>query len=462
MVEALTQGVAKLFGGGSTKEVDQNLLATTPQSHVKWDNSKKMLAAQWSGTKTVKTADHAVPLISHPRDAIVRMTTVTICGSDLHLYLNALPVSGAMKSGDIMGHEGVGIVEAVGDEVKDFKAGDRVVVSAVISCGDCQYCKSQQPSLCDRTNPSKQCEDLYGQRLAGIFGYSHLIGGYSGMQAEYLRVPCADNTLLKLPQSVSDEKAMFLSDVMCTGWHANELGEVTEGKTVAIWGAGPVGQMAAYLAKYRGASRVILIDKWEFRLNHAQKHIKCEVINFDKVGDVIAELKRILPGGPDVCIDASGFRFPKSIQQKMHHATSNADQADTAQEVYISCKKGGNVSLIGDYFGYANAFPYGHLMEKGITTRGSQVYVQKYWHQLLSKLEKGELDPTWEITHRTDFEKISEMYEEFCDHPERQVKLALKTKFGRDVAQGTAHTQSQQPEQSTYRLPQGFSQSARF
>jgi threonine dehydrogenase-like Zn-dependent dehydrogenase len=207
MVEALTQGVAKLFGGGgSTKEVDQNLLATTPQSHVKWDNSKKMLAAQWSGTKTVKVADHDVPLISHPRDAIVRMTTVTICGSDLHLYLNALPVSGAMKSGDIMGHEGVGIVEAVGDEVKDFKAGDRVVVSAVISCGDCQYCKSQQPSLCDRTNPSKQCEDLYGQRLAGIFGYSHLVGGYSGMQAEYLRVPCADNTLLKLPQTAATRR----------------------------------------------------------------------------------------------------------------------------------------------------------------------------------------------------------------------------------------------------------------
>jgi threonine dehydrogenase-like Zn-dependent dehydrogenase len=389
-----------------------------------------MLALQFQNTESVEVKGHAVPLISHPQDAIVRITTNTICGSDLHLYQNKLPVSGQLRAGDILGHEGVGIVEEVGQGVKSFKPGDRVAIAFCIACGDCEFCRAQKFTLCDRTNSSKLMEDLYGQRLAGIFGYSHLLGGYAGLQAEYARVPLADNCLLKLPDSVRNEQAIFLSDVMCTGWHANELGEVTKGKTVAIWGCGPIGLAAAYLARYRGASKVISIDCVPDRLALAQKYANADVINFEKTHDVVAEIFKLVPGGVDVGIEAAGYRYAKTTTQKMLHSTMGLDQTDISSEMFKAVKKGGNISYIGDYFSFANSFPTGMLMEKWITTRGSQAPPQKYWRYLLQKIEAKELDLSWLVSEIGKFEDIAELYKQF--DAKKQLKVVLLTKFGRD------------------------------
>lgn len=424
-------------------EVDYSLLATTPQPKVQWDHSRTMLANQWQSSRNSKVLEHPVPKISHPQDAIVYITTNTICGSDLHLWLYDFPQSGLMKKGDIMGHEGVGIVAEVGPECKNFKPGDRVVVSAVIACGQCEWCKRGQFSLCDRTNQSKMCEDMFGYRLAGIFGYSWLVGGYSGMQAEVLRVPLADNTLLKLPDSVKDEQAIFLSDVFCTAWHGNELGEVHEGSTVAIWGCGPVGLSTAYLARYRGATRVISIDCVEQRLALASQYANADIINFDKTNDVVAEIKKLLPNGPDVCIECAGYRYAKSTSQKLWHSTLGIEQSDNANEMYRAVKKGGHVVWIGDYFGFANHFPTGCLMEKGVTTRGSQVYVQKYWQTLLKKIENKEIDPSWLVNKTGNFEDIPELYRQFNDDKGSVIKLALRTAFGRQQLAAKGAPQSQ-------------------
>jgi threonine dehydrogenase-like Zn-dependent dehydrogenase len=434
-----------MFAEKTLPEISPSMLATAPQSQVKWNQKQSMLAAQWQGSKSVKVTEHPVPMISHPQDAIIHMTTATICGSDLHLWLYDLPSSGLMRKADITGHEGVGIVAEVGPGVKNFKSGDRVVISAVISCGQCEWCEKGQVSLCDRTNPSKTCEDMYGSRLAGIFGYSHLVGGYSGMQAEVLRVPLADNNLLKLPESVKDEAAIFLSDVFCTAWHGLELGEVGEGKTVAIWGAGPIGLSIAYLARFRGASRIISIDHVEHRLALAQQYAHAETINFDKVSDIVAELRKILPHGPDVCIEAAGYRYAKTTGQKLQHSTMSTDQTDNADEMYRACKKGGHVVWIGDYFGYGNHFPIGALMEKGITTRGSQVFVQKYWKDLLKLIESKAIDPTWLVNKVGNLEDLNELYESFHSDKEHVLKLVVRTAYGRSLLakQGFGQTSSQ-------------------
>jgi len=217
-----------------------------------------MKSVQWKGNRNIQIIDFPIPKITEPKDAIIHITTTSICGSDLHLYHNEIL---GMEDGDILGHEMIGFVEEVGTDVKNFKVGDRVVVSCVISCGECFYCKNEYFSCCDCTNDSKEMEEIYGHHIAGFFGYSHLTGGYPGGQAEFCRVPFADNNLLKVPDSIKDESALFLSDVLCTSWHACEMGEVGEGKTVAIWGIGPVGLLTAAWAKYRGASRIICIDK---------------------------------------------------------------------------------------------------------------------------------------------------------------------------------------------------------
>jgi threonine dehydrogenase-like Zn-dependent dehydrogenase len=272
-----------------------------------------------------------------------------------------------MEKGDILGHEGVGIVEQVGSEVKTLKEGDRVVISAIISCGDCEYCMKGQVSLCVNTNPNTQMETMYGDKLAGVFGYSHLLGGYEGCQAEFVRVPIGDVNCLKIPDSLPDEKAILLSDIACTGWHANELGEVTEGKTVAIWGCGPVGLMAIMWAKFRGASRIIAIDDVADRLQIART-FGAETINFNETSDVVAAIRDLIPGGPDVGIETAGFRFPQTLLHKAERAIhAETDSPEIVTQIIKTVKKGGNISLIGDYYAYANHFPIGALMEKSKT-----------------------------------------------------------------------------------------------
>lgn len=423
-------------------------LACTTESEVKLHPSKMMLALEWRGAEKVEVTPRIARAVTDPGDALIRVTSNTICGSDLHMYKNQIPGVGTMKEGDILGHEAVGVVDEVGPEVKNFRPGDRVVISAVLQCGSCSFCKSDRPSLCDHTNPSGILEQLYGHRLAGIFGYSHLTGGYSGSQAEYVRVPLADHNMLAIPSGLRDDQVLLLSDVACTAWHALELAEVKEGSNVAIWGAGPIGLAATYLAlKLKKANRVVTIDKVPYRLDLARR-VGASVIDFSKQ-DVFTELNhRLIPGGPNHCVDAAGFRFAKSAMQHLAPALAATaglgptDTADIVSEVMKCCNKGGFVSLIGDYFGNANEYPVGPQMEKSITVRGGQVFVQKYWRYLLSQIQSGAIDLTFLLSHRGDFERIADAYAAFDQRQDNAIKMHLRTAFGRSIEA------QQQPQQA--------------
>jgi len=385
-----------------------------------------MRAVEFRGTKEVEVnCNRPKPLVTEPTDAIVRITSTTICGSDLHLYHNEMP---GMEKGDILGHEGVGIVESTGEKVTKFKVGDRVVVSAIIACGECEYCEKKMFSCCDRTNPSKEMEEMYGHRTAGLFGYSHLTGGYDGTQAEYLRVPIADVNLLKIPADLPEEKALLLSDVACTAWHACECGDVKPGQVVAVWGCGPVGLMTQIWAKHRGASRVIGIDLVTSRLERAKDEIGSEVIDINVHPNVVARMRELVPGGPDVCIDAVGYRYSKTVTHKVQKAIGmETDSVDIVTECVKCVKKGGSLALIGDYIGTANNFPIGALMEKAITTRGGQLYCQKYWHHLLDKFVKNEVkpDPSFLFTHKMEFDRAPFAYSVFDKKEDGVIKIIL-------------------------------------
>jgi len=363
-------------------------------------------------------------MLTEARDAVIRVTSTTVCGSDLHMYVGKVS---AMEKGDVMGHEFMGIIEDVGPGVQNLKKGDRVVVSAVIACGTCEFCLKGAFSCCNLTNPSEQCREMYGHRLSGIFGYSHLTGGFPGGQAEFVRVPIADVNCLKVPDSLPDDKVLFLSDIICTGWHACEQGEVSEGKVVAVWGCGPVGLMALAWARFRGASKIIAIDNIPERLRLARKQLGAYTINFDEA-DVVSALMEITNClGPDVAIETAGFRFPKSLTQKVQQLVKlQTDSLDILNEQIISVKKAGNISLIGDYFGTGNCFNVGAFMEKAITMRGGQVFVQKYWHELLHYIESGQFDPTFVITHRFEsLEDIPQAYRMFNKRQDGMIKVLI-------------------------------------
>jgi len=386
------------------------------------DPNITMRALEWDGKGSVRIVNKNKPLITEPTDAIIRITTTTICGSDLHLYHNEFS---GLHQGDILGHEFMGIVDDVGNEVQNLKKGDRVVVSAVITCGKCYYCKNNMFSCCDTTNPSKEMEQLYGHRTAGLFGYSHLTGGYDGGQAEFARVPLADNNCLKVPDNLPDEKVLMLSDVISTAYHATELGQVQAGQTVAIWGCGPVGLMAVKWAKFKGASRVIAIDGYDYRLEVAKQQ-GAETINFTEK-DVVKTIHEICPNGPDVCIDCVGFRFPKSLLHKFQRALRlETDTPEVLHECIISCRKGGHISVIGDYYAFSNQFPIGAFMEKSLTMSGGQVFVQKYWKYILGLIEKGEFDPTFIITHVMPLEDAAKAYRMFDEKEDNAIKILLK------------------------------------
>jgi threonine dehydrogenase-like Zn-dependent dehydrogenase len=401
----------------------------TVSKHSKTDPSTTIMAAAWFGKRDVRMLQVPKPLVTDPGDAVVKITSTTICGSDLHMYLNKVPGIKPMEKGDILGHEFMGIVESVGPDVQNIKPGDRVVVSAIIACGQCWYCKNGYFSSCDTTNPSSQMEKLYGHRTGGIFGYSQLTGGYDGGQAEYVRVPFANLNCLKVPDNLPDEKVLFLSDVVCTAWHGCELGEVSKGQTVCIWGCGPVGLLCAQWCKVRGASKVACIDDDTYRLEVARK-IGAETINFDEA-NVIETIQRMFPGGPDVCIDCAGYRFPKSMLHQIEQFLKlETDALDIVDEMMRTVKKTGKVVLIGDYFGYANHFPIGAFMEKGLTMRGGQVFVQRYWKDLLGYIERGEFDPTVIVTHTMPLGRCPDAYDMFCYHKDNMIKCVLKTKAG--------------------------------
>ncbi|KAJ6101975.1 chaperonin 10-like protein [Penicillium sp. IBT 16267x] len=392
--------------------------------------SEKMKAALWKGTKSIELGEVPKPTITAPKDAIVHITHCTICGSDLHMYAGDL--NKVMQKGLIMGHEAIGIVEEVGKEVKDVKAGDRVIIMPVIACGECFYCKNKEYSLCDRTNPSKDLEQMYGHRLSGIFGYSMITGGYPGDQAEYCRVPNADLTCVNAPKDIDAKKLVGLCDVTPTAWHGCELAEVREGDVVGVWGCGAVGLSIQRLAKFRGARKVYAVDKDVNRLKLA-KSFGMIPINVDEHPDVADYILSVEPHGLDRGIEASGFRSTNTAA----HATMRAlnvegDSSDTAYAVIKATRKGGNIALIGDFFFTTNNFPIGMLMEKALTLRGGQLYAMRYFPYLLDIVVQGKYDPSFMFTHEDKLENIAQMYDAFFNHKvPGGLKVCLSTAFGR-------------------------------
>jgi threonine dehydrogenase-like Zn-dependent dehydrogenase len=386
----------------------------------------QMKAAAWMGKRDIQVIDVPKPNIVEPKDAVVRITATTICGSDLHLYHGEMGGRMALDKGYVFGHEFVGIVESIGNQVSDIKVGDKVVVSAVIAEGNCEFCKRGLFSCCDVTNTSKEMEEHYGQKIAGVFGYSKLMGGYQGGQAEYCRVPLADMNCLKVPNDLPDQKVLLLSDVACTGWHANEMGEVSEGQDVAIWGCGPVGLMSAMWAKFRGAKTVVSIDTIPYRLEFAKRHLGVVAIDASKE-NVTQRLKELFPRGLDVCIDAVGFRYTKGFVHSLEKSLKiETDSPEILNECILAAKKAGKVSIVGDYFAWANQFLIGAMMEKGLTMRGSQVHVQRYWKQLLQWIQEGKVNPDFIFTHTMPLEEASQAYKMFDQKTDNCIKILLK------------------------------------
>jgi threonine dehydrogenase-like Zn-dependent dehydrogenase len=388
-----------------------------------------MKALCWYGKQDVRVVDVPDPTILNPRDAILRVTSTAICGSDLHLYDGYIPT---MTPGDILGHEFMGEVVAVGPGVGNLEVGDRVVVPFPIACGRCFFCKGDMFALCDNSNPNAPLtEAAYGHAPAGIFGYSHLMGGYAGGQAEYVRVPFADVGPIKVPDSLTDEQALFLTDILPTGYMAAEQADIRPGDTVAVWGCGPVGLFAIKSAFLLGAERVIAIDHYERRLRMARDHCGAEAVNYEDV-DLFWYLKDSTGGrGPDACIDAVGLEaHGHSVDALLDYAKAalylTTDRARVLRQAITSCRKGGTVSIPGVYGGLLDKVPFGAAFNKGLTLKMGQTHVHRYLKHLLGLVEQGKIDTTFLITHRMPLSAAAEGYSTFRFQPDDCVKVVLK------------------------------------
>jgi threonine dehydrogenase-like Zn-dependent dehydrogenase len=391
-----------------------------------------MRANVWSGRNTVQVENVPDPKILNSRDAIVRITSTAICGSDLHLYDGYIPT---MKRGDILGHEFMGEVVELGPEVRNLSIGDRVVVPFPIACGACDRCQRGLYSACENTNPNAgMAEKLFGHATCGIFGYSHLTGGYAGGQAEYARVPFADVGPIKIEADLEDEQVLFLSDIFPTGFMGAEMAEPSPDKVIAVWGAGPVGQFAIASARLLGAERVIAIDRFDYRLRKAREEAGAtETINFEEQPDVVEQLKEMTGGrGPDSVIDAVGMeathgRAAVAAYDRAKQATRlESDRPHALREAILACRPGGIVSVIGVYGGLMDKFPAGAFMNKGLTMRTGQCHVQRYLRPLLDRVVNGEIDPSFVVTHRLDLDQAPEGYEKFKHKQDGCVKVVLK------------------------------------
>jgi threonine dehydrogenase-like Zn-dependent dehydrogenase len=389
-----------------------------------------MRALTWHGKHDVRVDTVPDPEIVNPRDAIIKITSTAICGSDLHLYDHTIP---SMKAGDVLGHEFMGEVVEVGSGNKKLKVGQRVVVPFVIACGQCFFCKQQQFAACDNSNPAETAdmsEFLYGYPMTGAFGYSHLTGGYAGGQAEYVRVPYSDIGPIVIPDGIADEKVLFLSDILPTGWMAAVNCEIKPDEVVAVWGCGPVGLFAIQSALVLGAHRVIAIDHHPHRLDLA-KSLGAEVINFEEV-NVREALVEMTGGiGPDACIDAVGMEShgfsADSVMDKVKAAVKLVtDRTHGLRQVIIACRKGGRISIPGVYGGVTDKFPIGALMEKGLSVKSGQTHVQKYMPELLKMIIEGELDTTFLISHRMSLEEAPKGYKIFKEQQNEVTKVVLK------------------------------------
>jgi threonine dehydrogenase-like Zn-dependent dehydrogenase len=386
-----------------------------------------MKAITWHGKKDVRVENVPEPKMLNKRDAILKINLTAICGSDLHLYHGVIPT---MQVGDILGHEFMGEVIEVGTDVPNLKRGDRVVVPFCIACGNCFFCQNQLTSLCDNSNPNAStAEKLYGYSSSGLFGYSHIFGGYAGGQAQYVRVPFADVGPMKIPDSVSDEQALFLTDIFPTGYMAAENCNIHDGDIVAVWGCGPVGQFAIRSALLLGAARVIAIDNIPSRLELAKKG-GAETLNYDE-GDVVDKLRQLTAGrGPDSCIDAVGLEAHGTAVDAIYDYAKMAmkletDRPHALRQAIQACRKGGTISVPGVYGGVVDKFPLGVAFAKGLTFHMGQTNVHKYLKPLLERVEKGEIDPSFVITHRMSLDQGAEGYATF-DAQDGCIKVVLR------------------------------------
>ncbi|MDB5340180.1 MAG: fdm 4 [Planctomycetaceae bacterium] len=388
-----------------------------------------MKALCWHGTGDVRVDTVPDPKIENSTDAIIKITASGICGSDLHLFDGFMPT---MEAGDILGHEPMGIVVEVGRDVKKLKQGDRVVVPFTISCGSCFFCKKKLFSCCDTSNPNAEvARKAMGHSPAGLFGFSHMFGGFSGGQAEYLRVPFADVGPLKIQSALPDEKVLFLSDIFPTGYMAAQNCGIEDGDTVAVWGCGPVAQFAIRSAWMLGAGRVIAIDRVPERLQLAEKHGKAETINFDK-DNVYDRLQEMTGGrGPDRCIDAVGCEahatgsFDAVLDKVKSTVMLTTDRAHVLREAIMCCRKAGTISVPGAYVGFPDKIPFGAFMNKGLTLKSGQTHMQRYMKPLLKKIEAGEIDPSFVITHRVKLDEAPAAYKTFRDKQDGCIKVVI-------------------------------------
>lgn len=388
-----------------------------------------MKAAVWHGKHDIRVDTVPDPVLINPRDAIVKITSTAICGSDLHLYDGFVPT---MQAGDILGHEFMGEVVDVGKGVRNLKPGDRVVVPFTIACGGCFFCTQSQYSLCENSNPNAgMAEKLWGHSPAGIFGYSHLTGGYAGGQAEYARVPFADVGPIKVDDGLEDDKVLFLSDILPTGYMAAENCDIRPGDVVAVWGCGPVGQFAIQSAYLMGADRVIAIDRFPERLQMASDWSRAETLNYEQV-DIGEALKEMTAGrGPDACIDAVGMEAHGNglvaaydrVRQMMGMET---DRPLVLREVMRHCRNGGTISVPGVYGGLIDKVPMGSVMNRALTLKTGQTHVQRYLQPLLERIRQGDFDPERVITHRVPLDAAAEAYRMFRDKQDACVKVVLK------------------------------------
>jgi threonine dehydrogenase-like Zn-dependent dehydrogenase len=391
-----------------------------------------MRANVWSGRNTVQVENVPDPKILNARDAIVKISSTAICGSDLHLYDGYIPT---MKKGDILGHEFMGEVVEVGSEVANLQEGDRVVVPFPIACGNCWSCQNELYSACENSNPNAgMAEKMFGHSTAGIFGYSHLTGGYAGGQAEYARVPYADVGPIKIEDDLTDEQVLFLSDIFPTGYFGAELCDITGGEVIAVFGAGPVGQFAIASAVLMGAERVIAIDHLDYRLRMAANRAGAtDTINLTEDADVVEQLKELSGGrGPDAVIDAVGMEASHAhgllhAADRVKQATrSETDRGPALRDAILACRPGGIVSVIGVYGGLMDKFPTGAFMNKGLQLRTGQAHVQKYTQPLLDLIRDGRIDPSFVVTHKLDLEMAPDAYETFKHKQDECVKVVLK------------------------------------
>jgi threonine dehydrogenase-like Zn-dependent dehydrogenase len=390
-----------------------------------------MKALVWHGKEDVRYDTVSDPEIENPRDAIIKVTSCAICGSDLHLFHNLIP---AMLPGDILGHETMGEVVEVGSAARDsLSVGDRVVIPFTIQCGECEQCRRGNFSLCRRSNRKGELGDkAFGHRTAGLFGYTHLTGGYPGGQAEYLRVPFADTTHIKVPDGIDDEKLLFLSDILPTGWQAAVQADIQPGDTVAIWGCGPVGQMTIRSAILLGAEQVIAIDHLPERLSMAEA-AGAITINFEEES-VIERLNELTGGeGPHKCIDAVGSEShvnwgqPDTILDRAKQMLmAESDRPHVLREMIYACRVAGVISIIGVYTGLVDKIPMGQAMNKGLTFRMAQAHVPRWWGDLLRRIEDDQIDPSFVVTHKVDLSEGPEMYRTFRDKADSCIKVMLQ------------------------------------